>query len=286
MTSTDGARDFDFLGTSVCKSFFGGAGSFDEIVFPTKGFSGSTLRLFDPERREWSIYWANSRDGRLQVPPVVGRFVDGRGEFTSEEAFEGRPILVRYLWLGITPTSARWEQAFSADGGQTAPAGTDLFIDPMGTAEALNAPRAMGTPAGDFMLRALVTVEFAASYDAGVLLLYAHEREWAKLCLELSPQGVPTIVSVVTRGASDDCNSFTVDGSRVWLRVSRLGPAFAFHACTDGTTWRLVRYFALDGAREAEVGFLAQSPTGAGCAARFDEIAFVPERLADLRCGG
>ena len=69
----------------------------------------------------------------MQLPPVVGRFVDGRGEFTSEEAFEGRPILVRYLWLGITPTSARWEQAFSADGGQIWEAKLDHGADSGGT---------------------------------------------------------------------------------------------------------------------------------------------------------
>jgi regulation of enolase protein 1 (concanavalin A-like superfamily) len=93
---------------------------------------------------------------------------------------------------------------------------------------------------------------------------------------------------VVTRELSDDCNSFAVDGGQVWLRVSRLGPAFAFHASTDGRGWRLVRYFALEPAGEAqvaEVGFLAQSPTGPGCTASFDQIAFVPERLADLRGG-
>lgn len=168
----------------------------------------------------------------------------------------------------------------------SAAGGTDLFVDPMGATPALGAPRATGRPAGDFMLRALVTVELAATYDAGALVLYAHERAWAKLCLELSPRGAPTVVSVVTREVSDDCNSFAVDGRQTWLRVSRLGPAFAFHASADGRAWSLVRYFALEPAAEMEVGFLAQSPTGAGCAARFDQIAYVPERLADLRGGG
>jgi len=52
-------------------------------------------------------------------PPVVGPFVDGRGEFYGDDVHDGKPIRVRYLWSGITPTTAHWEQAFSADGGQT-----------------------------------------------------------------------------------------------------------------------------------------------------------------------
>jgi hypothetical protein len=77
-----------------------------------------TLRLFDPEREEWSLYWASSRDGRLQ-PPVIGRFADGVGTFFSRETFNGTDITVRFVWSHITANSARWEQAFSADGGKT-----------------------------------------------------------------------------------------------------------------------------------------------------------------------
>jgi regulation of enolase protein 1 (concanavalin A-like superfamily) len=128
-----------------------------------------------------------------------------------------------------------------------------------------------------------MTVDFAAAYDAGVLVLYERDDLWAKLCFELSPQGEPMVVSVVTRGVSDDCNSFVVDGRSVWLRIARIGTAFAFHASTDGERWRLVRHFALDGARDPSVGFLAQSPTGDGCAVAFEGISYRAETLGDLR---
>jgi pimeloyl-ACP methyl ester carboxylesterase len=39
--------------------------------------------------------------------------------FTSEEDDEGVPIVCRYLWLVLGPDRARWEQAFSTDGGDT-----------------------------------------------------------------------------------------------------------------------------------------------------------------------
>lgn len=81
-------------------------------------FQGLALRLYDPEARVWRIHWADDRQGRLDAP-VVGRFEGGRGAFFGEDTFEGRPIRVRFLWIPVSPLEARWEQAFSADGGLT-----------------------------------------------------------------------------------------------------------------------------------------------------------------------
>jgi hypothetical protein len=91
---------------------------FEEIDFPTKGFSGLTLRLYDPEREQWSLHWASKRTGTL-FPPVVGRFADGRGEFYGDDTYNGKDIRARFVWSDITADSARWEQAFSVDGEQT-----------------------------------------------------------------------------------------------------------------------------------------------------------------------
>jgi uncharacterized protein len=197
------------------------------------------------------------------------------------------------LHLPGLPVALRWQVApqrwhAGEDGSLSIHAGasTDLFADPGGGPPTLSAPRLLADlPAGDHQLRARVTAGHAATFDAGVLLLFAHERAWAKLCLERSPEGEAMVVSVVTRGVSDDANSFTLDEPRAWLRISRLGAAHAFHASTDGARWRLVRHFALDADGPVLAGFLAQSPTGDGCTAVFDEIAHRPERLADLRDG-
>jgi regulation of enolase protein 1 (concanavalin A-like superfamily) len=172
----------------------------------------------------------------------------------------------------------------------TGAAGTDLFVDPAGPEPARlpDAGRFTGLPpGGDFTLTAQVSVEFRSMYDAGVLLLHAGDRRWAKLCFEYSPQLRPTAVTVVTRGTSDDCNSFEVDGSTLWLRITRSRAAWAFHASTDGSWWRLLRYFALtdDLTERVKVGFLAQSPAGEGCAATFDHIAFRPGAPGNLRDG-
>ena len=184
-------------------------------------------------------------------------------------------------------TAWRIDEAAASVTASAAPH-SDMFIDPAADAEpTLNAVTLLGAPPdGDFQFSARVTVEFGSTYDAGVLLLWIDDRHWCKLCFELSPDGEPMIVSVVTRGVSDDANAFVVDGRPVWLRVSRIGQALAYHASLDGKTWRLIRVFAIDGAStSAAIGFEAQSPTGDGCVVTFDDIRFTRERLGDLRDG-
>jgi uncharacterized protein len=194
----------------------------------------------------------------------------------------------------LTPSS---EDAWTVDSAAgtvkaTAAAHSDIFNDPgpsatLNAESMLNAATLLGVPPeGDFQLSARVRVDFAATYDAGVLLLWFDERHWGKLCFEFSPDAEPMIVSVVTRGVSDDANAFVVDGRRVWLRVSRVGRAFAYHASLDGSSWRMIRFFTIDVVSSpASIGFEAQSPTGDGCTVTFDDIRFGQRRLGDLRDG-
>jgi hypothetical protein len=108
-----------FAATQRCQPVLGGLGNLDDFVTAWRGgYHGMTLRLFAPATRQWSIYWASDRDGVLE-PPVVGRFVDGVGTFIGRDQHEGTPVLARFVWSHITATSARWEQALSADDGKT-----------------------------------------------------------------------------------------------------------------------------------------------------------------------
>jgi hypothetical protein len=110
----------EFDGTSVTNKVWGGRANLEQ--FETDGaighIEGMTLRLYNPTTRQWSIYWANAKDGALGQP-MVGEFKNGQGEFYDQEAFNGRMIYVRYIWSAITPNTAHFEQAFSDDGGKT-----------------------------------------------------------------------------------------------------------------------------------------------------------------------
>jgi hypothetical protein len=78
-----------------------------------------TLRLYNPQSHQWSIYLVDVDNGTLSLPPVVGQFNGNRGEFYDQEDWKGRAIIVRYVWLNISPNSARMEQSFSPDGGKS-----------------------------------------------------------------------------------------------------------------------------------------------------------------------
>ncbi len=160
---------------------------------------------------------------------------------------------------------------------------TDWFVDPGSGELSVNAPALVARVRGDYMLSARLEVELARTYDAGALVLWSDENHWAKLALELSPDGEALVVSVVTRGESDDANSIRIEGDHAFMRIARIGAAHAFHVSVDGARWRFVRHFRLDD--EPEVGFEAQSPMGDGCTARFSEIAYQEGALADLRSG-
>jgi uncharacterized protein len=162
---------------------------------------------------------------------------------------------------------------------------TDLFVDPAGGERVLNAPMLLGPTAGDFRLSARVTADLRSTFDAGALVLHAGDQTWVKLALERSPQGEAMIVSVVTRGLSDDSNGPVVSEGSVWLRVARIGGACALHSSGDGERWDFVRHFALDAPEGLAAGFLAQSPTGEGCTATFDDVRYLAGPLGDLRDG-
>jgi hypothetical protein len=108
-----------FPATSVARPVLGGAANIDEISFPTKGWHGLTLRLHDRATDEWALYWVGDQAARIE-PPVVGRWgEDGRFVGWCDDVHEGTPVRVRFVWSGVTATTAHWEQAFSADGGRT-----------------------------------------------------------------------------------------------------------------------------------------------------------------------
>ncbi len=190
-------------------------------------------------------------------------------------------VRARFHWLGA-PADAGLD-----DGALTIAAGarSDWFVDPGSAQVTLNAPALISPLTGDFTLSARVEAAMQSTFDAGALVLWQDERTWAKLAFEFSPAGEAMVVSVVTRGESDDCNSMVVSSPEVWLRVAAIGGAHAFHASTNGRDWQFVRHFRLSAAGAAEVGFEAQSPFGPGCRARFSQIEHTERTLTDLRNG-
>jgi hypothetical protein len=110
----------EYEGTTVVRPVWDGRANLVELDVqgPSGRIRGLSLRLYDPRARQWSLHFANANDGTL-VRPAIGEFRDGRGEFHSQESFDGRAVFVRFVILVITPDSCRFEQSFSQDGGKT-----------------------------------------------------------------------------------------------------------------------------------------------------------------------
>ncbi len=139
----DGRHDFDFLhgrwqvrnvrlkarlvgcteweafdARTECRPILAHGGNLEEYATDWRGgYHGMAVRLYDPQRRQWSIHWANRDAGALE-PPVVGRFEHGVGTFLGRDRCDGKPVSVRFFWHDIHADSAHWEQAFSLDDGR------------------------------------------------------------------------------------------------------------------------------------------------------------------------
>jgi hypothetical protein len=137
----DGQHDFDFLvgkwrqhnrrfvnkqwiefdSTAVARRMMDGRANVDEFQAETPGghIEGMTVRLYNADTHDWSIYSSSGKTAAFSSPAGIGRFVNGRGEFYEHEELDGRPVFVRFLWEVRSPKQYHWEQAFSADQGKT-----------------------------------------------------------------------------------------------------------------------------------------------------------------------
>jgi len=146
-TVRDGHRDFAFLignwrteyrrlrhplhndhewytcpGTSEVRAFWDGSGNLEvgDLHCPGQRIEGMTLRTYSSISHEWTLYWGTKRLGYLPMPPQAGHFnANGYGDFFSRDTYDGKPVVVRYRWRLLPGDHPYFEQAFSADGGQT-----------------------------------------------------------------------------------------------------------------------------------------------------------------------
>ncbi|MGI6239684.1 MAG: DUF1349 domain-containing protein [Christensenellales bacterium] len=199
----------------------------------------------------------------------------------NRSAFDG------FLWLN--EGTARFEEgALVID----APPSSDFFNggDASATSEELpqnlnNAPFYYTEAAGDFVMRAQVSLAFQDNYDAATLMLMENLDIWAKACFEQTDFGTRAVVSVVTNCVSDDANGCNVDTDHVWLQAVRVGNSFAFHYSLDGERFDMMRFFTLPVGETIKVGLVAQAPIGAGGARVFRHFSLEKKTVENIRSG-
>ena len=118
---TQSAEWVEFDGLSATRKILGGFGNVEDnrLFFPEGEIRAAALRSFDQSSKTWSIWWLDERNPTDLGTPVVGRFSLGTGLFYADDQLNGKPIKVRFTWLPKDSNHARWEQAFSGDGGDT-----------------------------------------------------------------------------------------------------------------------------------------------------------------------
>ncbi len=110
----------EFESTQEMYKVLNGIGNIDNFLatFDEQPFEGMTVRLFNPKTNLWSIYWADSDNGKLD-PPVLGSFENNIGHFFTKDIFDEKNILVVFRWDATDRDNPVWSQAFSADNGKT-----------------------------------------------------------------------------------------------------------------------------------------------------------------------
>ncbi|MDR2938271.1 MAG: DUF1349 domain-containing protein [Prevotellaceae bacterium] len=160
---------------------------------------------------------------------------------------------------------------------------TNLFNNPNGKSDVQSAPMLLFAPAGDFTLSAKVTGALKSVYDVAALVVYQNKDTWAKLCYENSVDKIPTIVSVVTRRYSDDCNSVSA-GESAYLAMVKKGNEYSlFYAPNKASGWKMIRNFYLEKKDTVKVGFAAHGSRGDGFTAHFSDIKFADKAVEDMR---
>ncbi len=118
-------------------------GASSEVVPVLQGVGHlDRMTVPDPSDEAWRIWWSSSRAPGRVDPPLVGRFSDGLGVFEGEDVVAGRPIRLRFEWRA-DPSSPRWEQSFSYDGGVTWTVNWVMAFTRTGEAVGQGAPSAL-----------------------------------------------------------------------------------------------------------------------------------------------
>ncbi len=162
---------------------------------------------------------------------------------------------------------------------------TDMFRDPNVTYNTDTAPKLAFHPDSNFVLSASISHNFTNKWDGGALFIKSDSLHWIKFCFEKDYTGSRRVVSVVTNGVSDDCNSVAIRTNAVYYKMAKAGDVITLYYSDNGKHWFLVRHLQFDPPRGFSVGFLAQSPVGSSCRVTFRDIHYSAKKIQDPYTG-
>ena len=162
--------------------------------------------------------------------------------------------------------------------------GTDFFNNPEDSSVVESAPFLYQEVAGDFVAKAVVQPDFSAQWNALSMMVYLDSLNWIKFAFENSDATGPSIVTVVTKGTSDDANGVILDStSTVWLAIARKANIYSMHWSTDGDTYQMARLTSMRSHQSVKIGVEAQSPVGDSAAHQVHYFELVEKTVENLR---
>ena len=162
---------------------------------------------------------------------------------------------------------------------------TDMFRDPNVTYNTDNAPKLLFKADSNFVFTAAIEHAFISKWDGGALVLKVDSLNWVKCCFEKDYTGARRIVTVVTKGISDDCNSVKLTKNKVYFKIAKADNVITIYYSESGKKWYLIRHFTFDSSHPLQVGLLAQSPTGKDCRVTFSELTYHAKKIKDPYAG-
>ena len=166
----------------------------------------------------------------------------------------------------------------------TANRGTDFFNNPEDGSISHSAPFLYTTKSGDFIATALVEPDFSSQWNAVALMVHINSLNWIKFAFENSDATGPGIVSVVTKGTSDDANGPVLTGvSHLWLALVRKDNNYALHWSRDGKAYQMARLTSMKPVSAVKIGIEAQSPVGEKATHRIHSFDLSSKTVPDLR---
>lgn len=162
--------------------------------------------------------------------------------------------------------------------------GTDFFNSPEDSTVVGSAPYLYKEVEGDFVAKALVEPDFSAQWNAVAVMLHLDSLNWIKLAFENSDATGPGIVSVVTKGTSDDANGAILNAEgKVWLALVRKGNIYSMHWSVDGEKFRMARLTSMVDQNAVKIGIEAQSPVGDSAMHQVHHFEIQGRTVNDLR---
>ncbi|UCE94517.1 MAG: DUF1349 domain-containing protein [Flavobacteriaceae bacterium] len=164
--------------------------------------------------------------------------------------------------------------------------GTDFFIDPESREATSTAPFLFREMKGDFVAVLKLRPDFSSQWNAGAIFMMIDKSNWIKFAFENSDATGKSVVSVVTRGVSDDANGVILnDHDELWLKMIRKGDLFAMHWSLDGNEFKMCRLAAMKAAASVKIGLEAQSPVGEKAVHDFLYFGIEAKTVKNLRKG-